>query len=324
VIRVIIDADPGVDDAAAILLALASPEVDVLGLSIVSGNVPLTDAVANACKVVGVSGRRNLPIHAGASAPLIRDQIFGKYAAIGTFADALVPPTDVVPEVEHAVRFLVRTLRAAASAGDPITICAIGPMTNLALALVHHPEVAQGIARIVTMGGTFRTPGHRVPWAEFNVLADPHAADVVYRSGVPIVAIPLDLTTQALFTHEHFTSFRERGGAAGAALGHLFTAFDRSDVARYGRPGGPIHDAATLAWLIRPELFESRAATVGVQLTGEMLGATYADYDGVLHRAPNAQVATRIDEAGFITLLTERIAFYGDRAAGSLAPGVPI
>lgn len=150
--KVIIDADPGVDDAAAILMALASPEIEVLGLSIVAGNVPLRDTVANACKLIGLSGRRDVPVYAGASGPLVREQVYGKYARIGAFDDTLVKAGDIVAAEENAVRFIVRTARAAAAAGEPVTICAIGPMTNVALALIQHPDVARGIRRIVSMG----------------------------------------------------------------------------------------------------------------------------------------------------------------------------
>ena len=311
--KVIIDADPGVDDAAAILMALASPEIEVLGLSIVAGNVSLEHTVTNACKLVGVSGRRDVPVHAGASGPLVREQVFGKYARIGSFDDTLVKAGDSVPEEENAVQFIVRSARAAVDAGEQITICAIGPLTNLALALIQHPDVARGIRQIVSMGGAFTALGHRTPWAEFNIYADPHAAEIVFQSGVPIVLMPLDMTFQALFTAAHFERFRA-GGEAGAALYNLFSTFDRSDEKRFGRPGGPIHDATTIAWLIRPELFTSREAFVGVQVTGLTMGYTYADFYKKMDRSANATVVTDVDEAGFIKLLIERIARHGGEA----------
>jgi len=319
--RIIIDADPGVDDAAAILMALVSPEIDMLGLSVVAGNVPLRDTVTNACKIVGISGRADVPVHAGAQGPLVREQVFGKYAGIGSFSDELVARGGIAPAEEHAVRFIARSARDAAETGEPITICAIGPMTNIALALIQHPDVARGIRQIVSMGGAFTALGHRTPWAEFNIYADPHAAEIVYRSGVPIVVMPLDMTFQALFTTEHYRAFRDRGGAGGGALYNLFSTFDRSDVARFGRPGGPIHDATTIAWLIRPELFTSREATVGTQITGLTMGYTYADFHQKMDRIPNATVVTDVDEIGFINLLIERISLYGKAASGPKTPG---
>ncbi|MGH6859580.1 MAG: nucleoside hydrolase [Phyllobacterium sp.] len=320
--KVIIDADPGVDDAAAILMALASPEIEVLGLSVVAGNVSLHDTVANACKLVSLTGRHEVPVYAGASGPLVRQQVYGKYARIGAFNDTLVKAGNVVPAKENAVQFIVRTARAAAETGEPITICAIGPMTNIALALIQHPDVARGIRQIISMGGAFTALGHRTPWAEFNIYADPHAAEIVFQSGVPIVLMPLDMTFQALFTAEHFEKFRA-GGEAGGALFNLFTAFDRSDVSRFGRPGGPIHDATTIAWLIRPELFTSREAFVGVQVTGLTMGYTYADFYKKMDRAANATVVTDVDEAGFINLLIERIARHGGEALGDKTLGGP-
>ncbi len=318
--KVIIDADPGVDDAAAILMALASPEIEVLGLSIVAGNVSLEHTVANACKLVGLSGRRDVPVHAGAGGPLVREQVYGKYARIGSFDDKLVKAGDIVPSDENAVQFITRSARAAVAAGEQITICAIGPMTNVALALIQHPDVARGIRQIVAMGGAFTALGHRTPWAEFNIYADPHAAEIVFQSGVPIVLMPLDMTFQALFTAEHFEKFRA-GGEAGAALYNLFSTFDRSDEKRFGRPGGPIHDATTIAWLIRPELFTSREAFVGVQVTGLTMGYTYADFYKKMDRPANATVVTDVDEAGFIALLIERIARHGGEMPGSKTLG---
>jgi len=149
---------------------------------------------------------------------------------------------------------------------------------------------------------------------------DPEAADVVFRSGVPIVIMPLDMTFQALFTSEHFERFRA-GGEAGNALFNLFSTFDRSDVGRFGRPGGPIHDATTIAWLIRPQLFSGREAFVGVQVTGLTMGYTYADFYGKMDRAPNATVITDVDEDGFIALLIERIARFGQGGLGVAAQG---
>ncbi|WP_313197803.1 nucleoside hydrolase [Rhizobium sp.] len=311
--KVIIDADPGVDDAAAILMALASPEIEVLGLSIVAGNVSLEHTVTNACKLIGVSGRRDVPVFAGASGPLVREQVYGKYARIGSFDDKLVKAGDIVPSDENAVQFITRSARAAVAAGEQITICAIGPLTNVALALIQHPDVARGVRQIVSMGGAFTALGHRTPWAEFNIYADPHAAEIVFQSGVPIVLMPLDMTFQALFTAEHFEKFRA-GGEAGAALYNLFSTFDRSDEKRFGRPGGPIHDATTIAWLIRPELFTSRESFVGVQVTGLTMGYTYADFYKKMDRPANATVVTDVDEAGFIALLIERIARHGGEA----------
>ena len=303
--RIIIDTDPGVDDAAAILLALASPEIEVLGITAVAGNVPLTATLANACRIVALSGRTEVPVMAGAEGPLLREQVYGKYAAIGAFPEHLVGSGGVTPAPEHAAAFIARTARAAAEAGTPITLCAIGPLTNIALALRLHPDVARGIARIVCMGGAFTALGHRVPWAEFNVFADPHAAGIVFGSGVPLVLFPLDVTMQALFTADHVAALRDGGSAGGRALAALLTEYDRSDPARYGRPGGPLHDAMTVAWLIAPDLFTGRPARVGVQEGGTTPGHTWADFTDP---SAAATVMSQVDEAGYIALVVDRIA----------------
>ena len=278
-IRVIIDTDPGVDDAIALWLALASPELDVLGVTVVAGNVPLEATLKNACKIVALSGRTDVPVFAGAPGPLVREQVYGKYAHIGAFSHELVPDTaSVPPQDEHAVDFLVRTLRQAALDSDPVTLCVIGPMTNIALALGMHPDVARGIRQIVSMSCAFTALGHRVPWAEFNVYADPHAAEKVFSSGVPLVIMPLDMTFQALIGSTDIEYLCQHGGEPGKAIAALLAAFDRTDIKRFGRDGGPVHDATTIAWLLQPALFSCVAATVGVEVSGKTAGYTYADF----------------------------------------------
>ncbi|WP_409159942.1 nucleoside hydrolase [Pectobacterium sp. B2J-2] len=308
--RIIIDTDPGVDDAIAIWLALASPELDVLGITAVAGNVPLAATLQNACNVVALTGRIDVPIFAGASRPLIREQVFGKYAHIGTFSSDWVPESTLSPEQEHAVDFLVRMTRQAAADNNPITLCSIGPMTNLALALCFHPDVARGIKQIVSMSCAFTAMGNRVPWADFNVYADPHAAEIVFSSGVPVVIMPLDMTFQALIQTEQVDEIERRGGAPGKAMAALLRTFDRSEVERFGREGGPIHDATVIAWLLKPALFTSKRAHVGVEVAGKTAGYAFADFYDKLGEPENALVMREIDEQGFLGLLAERLSHY--------------
>jgi len=313
--RIIIDTDPGVDDAIALWLALASPELDVLGVTVVAGNVALKDTVRNACKIVALSGKTGTPVFAGAPGPLVREQVYGKYAHIGAFNDELVPDSHLQPQAEHAVDFLVRTLRQAAEDNDPVTVCVIGPMTNIALALGMHPDVARGIKHIVTMSCAFTALGHRVPWAEFNVYADPHAAEKVFNSGVPLVIMPLDLTFQALIGADDIEALKQDGGLPGKAIAALLNAFDRSDLNRFGREGGPVHDAATIAWLLQPGLFSGQPARVGVAVSGNTAGYTYADFWHKLATPPNAMVMQTVDEYGFFSLLRRVLSRYGDAQA---------
>ncbi|GAB7197235.1 nucleoside hydrolase [Dickeya oryzae] len=310
--RIIIDTDPGVDDAIALWLALASPELDVLGITVVAGNVALQHALANARRIVALSGRIDVPVFGGAEKPLVGPQRYGKYVHIGAFSDALVPGGECPATMqEHAVEFIVRTARQAAQEHNPITFCAIGPMTNLALALVQHPDVARGIRQVVTMSCAFSVLGHRMPWAEFNVYADPHAASRVFSSGIPLVIMPLDMTFQALITQQEIAQLQRDAGLPGQAIARLLEAFDRSDVARFGREGGPIHDATTVAWLLQPSLFAGREARVGVTVCGETAGHTWADFYGKLSQAPNAQVMQSVDEPGFLSLLVRVLSRYG-------------
>lgn len=309
--QIIIDTDPGVDDAAAIMLALNSPEIELLGVTVVAGNVGLGPSVTNALKIVAQAGRADVPVFAGAAGPLVREQIFGKYAHIGAFPDELMPATDIQPQAQDAVSFIAQTARRAAAEGRKITICAIGPLTNLALALRLHGDVAAGIDKIVIMGGAFTALGHRTPWAEYNIFADPHAADIVWHAGVPVVLMPLDVTLQALFTETDFQGFEALGSQSGASLAALLRRFDRGDLKRYGRPGGPIHDAMTVAYLVQPELFFGREMAVGVTLNGPTAGQCWADYHGKSDQPRHALVITDVDESGYRRLVVERIARLG-------------
>lgn len=309
-IPIVIDTDPGVDDAAAILTALASPELDVRALTAVAGNVPLEAVVANAAKVLAVAGRPDVPLYAGCAGPLVRDQVYGKHRALGTFDDALLPVEPAPVRPRHAVEAIVDMARRAEAAGERITICALGPLTNIALALVFDPRVARGIDRILVMGGALAALGNREPWADFNMLADPHAASTVFSSGVPIVLMPLEMTVQALVTDRHLDRL-EQGGTIGRHVVRLFRASDRNDPARYGRPGGPVHDATTIAWLLWPELFTGAPAAIGIECTGRTRGYVFADFHGVSDLPVNAHVLRSVDEERFLTRLVERLSRAG-------------
>ena len=305
---IIIDADPGQDDAVAILLALASPELEVLGITAVAGNVPLALTEKNARKICELAGRADIKVFAGANGPLVRklvtaEDVHGKTGLDGpVLADPRMPL-----EPQHAVDFLVETLMAHPAGA--ITLCALGPLTNVALALDREPRIASRIRRIVAMGGGYFEAGNVTPAAEFNIYVDPQAARVVFRSGIPITLIPLDCTHQALTTRKRLDVFKAMTNRCGAATAQMLDFFERYDVQKYGFDGGPLHDPCVIAWLLKPDLFTGREVNVEIECESELtMGATVIDWWKVTARPPNATVIRSLDADGFFALLTERIA----------------
>ncbi len=305
---VIIDCDPGQDDAVALLLALASPaEIEVLGVTAVAGNVPLARTALNARKLCALAGRAEVGVFAGCPRPMLRrlrtaEHVHGKTGLDG----AELPEPEVPLEHRHAVDFIIETLRGAAE--DSVTLCALGPLTNLAVAIVKAPDILRAVAEIVLMGGAFGE-GNTTPAAEFNIYVDPHAAHVVFSSGVPITMMGLDVTHQALTTPERLAAIAAIGTPAARAVAGMLAFYDRHDVARYGMAGGPLHDPCVIAYLLQPELFGGRAAHVAVETGSELtLGRTVVDRWRLTDRPANAQVMDRIDADGYYALITERLA----------------
>ena len=301
---IIIDCDPGQDDAVALLMALASPELDLLGITTVAGNVPLAHTSRNARIVVELAGRREVPVFAGAVRPLLRapvsaEHVHGKTGLDGaSFAEPTMPLAD-----QDAVDFIVATLRQR-PAGS-VTLCALGPLTNVALALIRAPEVAARLREIVLMGGAFFAGGNVTPCAEFNVFADPHAAQIVLACGAPLVMLPLDVTHQVLSTRARIAAIDALGNRAGHSVAQLLSFATR----RHGGDGAPLHDPCVIAYLLAPELFAGRHINVEVE-TGSVLtlGMTVADWCGVSGRAANASFMRSVDAPGFYKLLGERLA----------------
>lgn len=306
--KIIIDTDPGQDDAVAILLALASPEIEVLGLTCVAGNVPLALTAKNARIICELAGRPDLPVHAGCDRPLKRDLVTAEHVHGKTGLDGIALPDPTMPLAEgHAVDFLIETLRRE-PAGS-VTLCPIGPLTNIATALQRAPEIAGRIRQIVLMGGAYFEVGNITPAAEFNIYVDPEAADVVFRAGVPLVVMPLDVTHKALTTRPRIEAFRALGTRVGEAVASWTDFFERFDMEKYGSEGAPLHDPCTIAWLLRPDLFAGREINVEIELQGKYTaGMTVADWWRVTKRAPNALFIRDVDADGFYALLTERLA----------------
>lgn len=304
----IIDTDPGQDDAVAILLALASPEFEVLGITAVAGNVPLALTQVNARKICELAGRPETKVFAGAVRPLLRPLVTAEHVHGRTGLDGPVLADPNVPlQKQHAVEFIIETLMAR-EAGT-VSLCVLGPMTNIALALIREPKIASRIRRIVAMGGGFFEGGNVTPAAEFNIYVDPQAARVVFEADIPITLIPLDCTHQALTSAARVEKFRVMKNKSGPATAALLDFFERFDEQKYGTDGGPLHDPCVMAWLLKPELFQSRDVNVSIECESELtMGMTVVDWWRVTGKKPNATVCRSINSQGFFDLLTERIA----------------
>ncbi|WP_421928458.1 nucleoside hydrolase [Neoaquamicrobium sediminum] len=306
--KIIIDTDPGQDDAVAILLALASPELDVLGLTAVAGNVPLALTEKNARKICELAGRPETRVFAGAVRPLTRPLVTAEHVHGRTGLDGPeLPEPTMKLETQHAVDFIVETLMAEPE--GTVTLCPLGPLTNIALAMIREPAIVPRIREIVLMGGGYFEQGNVTPSAEFNIYVDPQAADVVYRSGAPIVMMPLDVTHKALTTKARIERFRTMGTRVGTATAQLLDFFERFDEEKYGTDGGPLHDPCVIAYLLKPELFSGRQCNVQIETVSELtMGATVVDWWNITDGPRNALVMRDIDAEGFFALLTERIA----------------
>ncbi len=304
--KIIIDTDPGQDDAVAILLALASPELEVLGLSIVAGNVPLHHTVNNALMICELAGRPDLPVYAGCDAPISRRLVTAEHVHGKTGLDGIVLPAPAMQaRPGHAVDFLIETLRREAP--GTVTLVPIGPLTNIATAFARAPDIVSRVQEIVLMGGAYFEVGNITPTAEFNIYVDPEAAKQVFASGVPLTMMPLDVTHRALTSAPWVEGMRAMG-RVGQAVASWTDFFERYDREKYGSEGAPLHDPCTIAWLLEPDLFSGRHINVEIETQGEFtLGMTVADWWRVSDRAPNATFIRDVDAKGFFDLLTRRI-----------------
>lgn len=305
---IIIDTDPGQDDAIAILLALGSPELEVLGLTTVAGNVPLALTSRNARMVLELAQRRDVPVYAGADRPLLRALVTAEFVHGKTGLDGPLLPEPTLPLAEgHAVDFIIETLMAREP--GTVTLCPLGPLTNIALALAREPRIAPRIKQIVLMGGGGFEGGNITPAAEFNFFVDPHAAALVFQSGVPITMAPLDVTHQALTTRARVAALRAVGTPLTEAVAQWMEFFERFDEQKYGQEGGPLHDPCVIAWLLRPALFSGRHCHVAIETQSELtLGMSVIDWWGVTGKPANAFVLGGIDADGFYALIVERLA----------------
>ncbi|MBN8291281.1 nucleoside hydrolase [Rhodobacter sp. NTK016B] len=304
--KIIIDTDPGQDDAVALLLALASPEdIDVLGVTCVAGNVPLPLTTKNARTVCELAGRADIKVFAGCDAPLKRKLVTAEHVHGKTGLDGIKLPEPRMPlQEQHAVDFIIEQCRAR----DDVTLVPIGPLTNIATALTCAPDIAHRIEEIVIMGGAYFEVGNITPTAEFNIFVDPEAAEIVFRSGVKLTVMPLDVTHKVLTTRPRIEALRALG-PVGEVVASWTDFFERFDMEKYGSEGAPLHDPCTIAYLIDPTLFTGRQINVEIETVSDLtLGMTVADWWGVTDRAKNAYFVGSCDADGFYKLLTERIA----------------
>ncbi len=301
-VPILLDCDPGHDDAIAMLLALASPEVELLGVTTVAGNQTLAKTTANAIRVLELAGRGDVPVAAGADRPLVREARVAVSVHGETGLDGPdLPPPRGEPVAEHAVDFLAARVEGA-------TLVATGPLTNVALLLARYPRVRP--ERIVLMGGAI-AEGNVTPAAEFNIWADPEAALRVFESGLDVTMVGLDVTHQALLTPEHEERLRA-AGRIGVVVADLLGFYRRFHDRVYHFGGSPIHDAVAVADVIRPELLEKRRLHVAVDCESTLCrGRTVVDLWRRTGEEPNASVAVGIDAAGFVSLLLERLESLG-------------
>lgn len=308
-IPVLIDCDPGHDDAIAILMAAAIPQLRLVGITTVAGNQTLEKTTRNARVICGVAGITDVPIAAGADRPLVRERItaaevHGESGLDGPRLDGREAPLDP----RHAVDLIVETYEAAT---EPIPLVAIGPLTNVALALRLYPSLANRIPLISMMGGAWGL-GNVTPGAEFNVHADPDAARIVIESGIPIRMSGLELTRHAAIDDDVIARVARLDTAVGRFVGDILRFYRASHEARHGNSDAPIFDACTVAWLARPEVVDSQRMHVEVVTTaGPDLGRTVTDVEGVLPHEPNVEVGIALDREGFWDLVFGALESYG-------------
>ena len=309
--RVLIDCDPGHDDAIALLLALARPEWEVESVSIVAGNTVLENAVRAATQVLTVAERTDVPVHAGMDRPMRRElrtaaHVHGESGLAGP----LLPEPAVEAGPLHAVEWLTERLGRARDAGEPVEVAATGPLTNLGVVLERDPSLARGISRLVLMGGAINE-GNITPSAEFNIWVDPEAAAIVFDADTEVTMVGIDVTHRAILPTARFEELRDLATPVGVLTAELCDFFLRFHRSTYGFDGVPIHDAVAVAALLDPSLVETRLLRVDVETDSTFCdGRTVVDLWSVTGREPNVHVGVDIDRERFLDLLVSSIASY--------------
>lgn len=316
--RILIDTDPGIDDALAILLALASPEVQLEGLTVVHGNCPLEQGVVNAIGILDIAGATTIPVAAGATLPLIQAPYTAEDVhGLTGLGYAQLPETARTPLEQHAVDFLIERLLAAP---DEMTVVAIGPLTNLALAIRREPRITRAVQQLVIMGGVIRDGGNMSATAEFNIYVDPHAAHIVFHAGIPTTLVPLDVTRRCRFTADHIAQLE----AINSPIARLIVDSTRYYIENNLRNGGDascaLHDPLALAVAFAPDLVQTEERYVTVDLYSDLsLGATIADRRTRSPHAPNMKIALDVDVERFVGLFLQRLTGLAEQFGTSLS-----
>ena len=306
---IIIDCDPGQDDAINLLLAMSSPdELDILGITAVAGNVPLALTERNARLMCDVARRSDIPVYAGCARPMVRDLVTAEHVHGTTGIDGAEISEPVLPlQEQDAVDFIVDTLRAADD--DTIILVPTGPLTNIATAITKAPDILPKVKEIVLMGGAMRESGNYSPSAEFNILVDPQAADIVFKCGRPITQMGLDVSHQVLSTRERIDRIKKIDNQAAQATVGMLDFFNRHDTKKYKYMGAPLHDPCTVAYLLRPDIFEGKLCNVSIETQSELtMGNTAVDFWHVTDRPKNSNWIHTVDADAFYELLTSRLA----------------
>lgn len=307
--KIIFDTDPGQDDAFALLFALGAPDVlEVVGVTAVAGNVPLARTETNARKVLELAGRPDVPVHAGCERPMVKALFTAEYVHGETGLDGFEGPEPTMTlQPKHAVDYLVDAIMAAPE--GELTVCTLGPMTNLAMAMVKQPRIVGRLREVVLMGGDHFQGGNVTPAAEFNIFVDPHAAHVVFSSGVPLTMAGLDCTHTAMMTPQWLRDLRALGTNTGVQGANMAEFFQRFGNAQRGTEGRPLHDACVTGYLLRPELYEQRRCNVRIEYTSpDTMGRTIVDWWNVLGLPANVNVLGRIDAPAFFAEMLARLA----------------
>lgn len=309
--RIIFDTDPGIDDAMALLLALASPEIEVLGVTTVFGNSHVEATTRNALNLLDLAGRSDIPVARGADRPMVlpRGQT-GEFVhgedAMGNIGWTTVRNVAQKPLDVPAAQFIAETIMARPG---EITLVAVGPLTNVGLALQLEPRIAQAARRVVIMGGSVATPGNVSPVAEANIYNDPHAAALVFNAGWDLTMAGLDVTMAVRMDEMFFDALRRSGNRFAQFIAHIVPFYQRFHRERYGYPNGGVdtHDPSAIAYLIDPTLFRAERWSITVPLDGPALGATIADRRGLFWVTPKVNCLVQVDAARFLEMFLARL-----------------